>query len=149
VAASSGRLVIAEDHHREGGLGPAVTDALLAAGHKDLSITYLAVRGLPDSGTGEELLAWAGIDTDNMAAVGRELVRNAAAQDRASSCLPEGDPGSFSGTCLATAGRTGPARPAGEKRPDIRLRTVKPRFVRIIQFLCRTGRGTRVRNLRG
>jgi transketolase len=79
VTASSGRLVIAEDHHPEGGLGSAVTDALLAAGHKDLSITHLAVRGLPGSGTGEELLAWAGIDADHIAAGARQLVRNAPA----------------------------------------------------------------------
>ena len=79
ATASSGRLVIAEDHHPEGGLGSAVTDALLAAGHKDLSITHLAVRGLPGSGTGEELLAWAGIDADHIAANARQLVRNAPA----------------------------------------------------------------------
>jgi transketolase len=74
--ASSGRIVIAEDHHPEGGLGSAVSDALLAAGHKDLSITHLAVRGLPGSGTGEELLAWAGIDAEHIAAAARRLTRN-------------------------------------------------------------------------
>jgi transketolase len=79
ATASSGRMVIAEDHHPEGGLGSAVTDALLAAGQKDLSITHLAVRGLPGSGSGQELLAWAGIDADNIATAARQLVRNAQA----------------------------------------------------------------------
>jgi transketolase len=32
VDATGGRIVVAEDHHPEGGLGSAVTDALLAAG---------------------------------------------------------------------------------------------------------------------
>jgi transketolase len=71
--ATSGRIVIAEDHHPEGGLGSAVTDALLAAGQKDLSIAHLAVREMPGSGTGEELLAWAGLDASHIAAAARQL----------------------------------------------------------------------------
>ena len=71
--ATSGRVVIAEDHHPEGGLGSAVADALLAAGQQDLSTAHLAVRGMPGSGTGEELLAWAGIDADHIAAAARRL----------------------------------------------------------------------------
>jgi transketolase len=73
--ATSGRVVIAEDHHPEGGLGSAVADALLAAGQQDLSTAHLAVRGMPGSGTGEELLAWAGIDADHIAAAARRLTR--------------------------------------------------------------------------
>jgi transketolase len=72
--ATGGRIVIAEDHHPEGGLGSAVTDALLAAGQQNLSIAHLAVRGMPGSGTGEELLAWAGVDADHIAAAARELL---------------------------------------------------------------------------
>jgi transketolase len=75
ATATSGRVVVAEDHHPEGGLGSAVADALLAAGLTDLSITHLAVRGLPGSGTGAELLAWAGIDADHIAAAAHRLVR--------------------------------------------------------------------------
>jgi transketolase len=75
VTATSGRIVIAEDHHPEGGLGSAVTDALLAAGQADLRVAHLAVRGMPGSGTSEELLAWAGIDGEHIAASARELVR--------------------------------------------------------------------------
>jgi transketolase len=74
--ATSGRVVIAEDHHPEGGLGSSVTDALLAAGQKDLSTVHLAVRGMPGSGTGEELLAWAGIDAGHVAAAARHLTAN-------------------------------------------------------------------------
>jgi transketolase len=73
--ATSGRVVIAEDHHPEGGLGSAAADALLAAGQQDLSTAHLAVRGMPGSGTGEELLAWAGIDADHIAAAARRLTR--------------------------------------------------------------------------
>jgi transketolase len=73
VTATSGRLVVAEDHHPEGGLGSAVTDALVGAGQTDLAVAHLAVRGMPGSGTGEELLAWAGIDADHIVAAARQL----------------------------------------------------------------------------
>jgi transketolase len=75
--ATHGRLVIAEDHHPEGGLGCAVTDALLAAGQSNLSIAHLAVRDMPGSGTGAELLAWAGIDADHIATAAHQLISNA------------------------------------------------------------------------
>jgi transketolase len=72
--ATGGRIVVAEDHHPEGGLGSAVADALLAAGQQNLHLTRLAVTGMPGSGTGDELLAWAGIDADHIAAAARKLV---------------------------------------------------------------------------
>jgi transketolase len=72
--ATGGRIVVAEDHHPEGGLGSAVADALLAAGQQNLHLTRLAVGEMPGSGTGEELLAWAGIDADHIAAAARKLV---------------------------------------------------------------------------
>ena len=72
--ATGGRIVVAEDHHPEGGLGSAVADALLAAGQQNLHLTHLAVGEMPGSGTGEELLAWAGIDADHIAAAARKLV---------------------------------------------------------------------------
>jgi len=71
--ATSGRIVVAEDHRPEGGLGSAVTDPLLAAGRSGLSIAHLAVRDLPGSGSGRELLAWAGIDASHIAAAARRL----------------------------------------------------------------------------
>jgi transketolase len=75
--ATSGRIVVAEDHHPEGGLGSAVAGALLAVGQRDLAIAHLAVREMPGSGSGKELLAWAGIDADHIAAAARELAVSA------------------------------------------------------------------------
>jgi len=71
--ATGGRVVVAEDHHPEGGLGSAVADALLAVGQQNLHVTHLAVREMPGSGSGEELLAWAGIDADHIAAAARKV----------------------------------------------------------------------------
>jgi transketolase len=72
--ATGGRIVVAEDHHPEGGLGSAVADALLAAAQQNLHLTRLAVSGMPGSGTGDELLAWAEIDANHIAAAARKLV---------------------------------------------------------------------------
>jgi transketolase len=72
--ATRGRIVVAEDHHPEGGLGSAVADALLAAGQRPLRLTRLAVRGMPGSGSGTELLAWAGIDAEHIANAAREMM---------------------------------------------------------------------------
>jgi transketolase len=74
AAATGGRLVVAEDHHPEGGLGSAVVDALTGAGRADLSVAHLAVRDMPGSGTGAELLDAAGIDASHIAAAARSLV---------------------------------------------------------------------------
>ena len=74
AAATSGRIIMAEDHHPEGGLGSAVTDALLAAGTSNLSTVHLAVRDIPGSGSSNELLAWAGLDADHIAAAARHLI---------------------------------------------------------------------------
>jgi transketolase len=75
AAATGGRLVIAEDHHPEGGLGSAVVDALTAAGRADLSVVHLAVRNMPGSGTSAELLDAAGIDAAHIASAARDLTR--------------------------------------------------------------------------
>jgi transketolase len=72
---TGGRLVVAEDHHPEGGLGSAVADALLAADQRDFRLSRLAVSGMPGSGTGEELLAWAGIDAAHIADAARQLTK--------------------------------------------------------------------------
>jgi transketolase len=74
AVATAGRVVVAEDHHPEGGLGSAVTDALVAAGRSDLRLAHLAVRGMPGSGSGEELLTWAGIDAGSIATAARRLM---------------------------------------------------------------------------
>jgi transketolase len=74
AAATGGRLVIAEDHHPEGGLGSAVLDALTGKGHVELSVAHLAVREMPGSGSTPELLAQAGLDADGIAAAARRLL---------------------------------------------------------------------------
>jgi transketolase len=74
AAATGGRLVIAEDHHPEGGIGAAVLDALTGAGRTELAVAHLAVRVMPGSGTTAELLAEAGIDADGIAAAARRLL---------------------------------------------------------------------------
>lgn len=74
VAATEGRVVVAEDHHREGGLGAAVLAALAQERIVDLRLTHLAVEGVPGSGTSAELLDWAGIDAAHIAAAARALL---------------------------------------------------------------------------
>ena len=74
AAATGGRLVVAEDHHPEGGLGSAVVDALTGAGRADLSVRHLAVSELPGSGTSEELLDAAGISASHIAAAARSVL---------------------------------------------------------------------------
>ena len=71
---TDGRIVVAEDHHPEGGLGSAVTSALLDAGRQTLTVTHLAVREMPGSGTGAELLAASGIDAEHIEAAARDLL---------------------------------------------------------------------------
>jgi transketolase len=64
--ATGGKLVVAEDHWPEGGLGAAVEEAFTTSvGWRDdllIQLRHLAVRDLPGSGTPAELLAAAGID---------------------------------------------------------------------------------------
>ena len=73
AAATGGRIVVAEDHHPEGGLGSAVVDALTGAGRADLTIRHLAVRELPGSGTSAELLDAAGLSARHIADAARAL----------------------------------------------------------------------------
>ena len=75
AAVTNGCLVVAEDHHPEGGLGSAVTEALLDAGPQTLRVTHLAVREMPGSGTGEELMAAAEIDARHIEAAARNLLK--------------------------------------------------------------------------
>ena len=77
AVATGGRLVVAEDHWPEGGLGDAVLEALVDTG-QPLHVARLAVRGMPASGTPGELLHEAGIDADCIAAAARRLLREAA-----------------------------------------------------------------------
>jgi len=72
--ATGGRLVVAEDHHPEGGLGSAVVDALTGAGRTELAMAHLAVREMPGSGSTPELLAAAGIDAAHIVDAARRLL---------------------------------------------------------------------------
>ena len=74
TAVTNGRLIVAEDHHPEGGLGSAVADALLEAGPQKLWMTHLAVREMPGSGTSDELLSAAGIDAPHIESAARDLL---------------------------------------------------------------------------
>lgn len=72
--ATGGRIVVAEDHYPQGGIGAAVLEALAGADTPELHIKLLAVVGLPGSGTPVELLDAAGISARHIAAAARELV---------------------------------------------------------------------------
>ena len=62
VRQTGGRMVIAEDHHPEGGLGSAVLEALTGMEPIRLRLIHLAVRILPGSGSPNEMLRAAKID---------------------------------------------------------------------------------------
>jgi transketolase len=73
VKATSGRLVVAEDHYPEGGLAAAVMEAL-SLEPKPPRVAHCAVKGLPGSGKPEELMNAAGIGPKQIAAAARKLV---------------------------------------------------------------------------
>ena len=75
AAATGGRLVIAEDHYPQGGLGAAVLEALAGTG-LPLRVRQCAVGGLPGSGTPDELMEAAGISASRIAAAARELLKD-------------------------------------------------------------------------
>ncbi|MFI6964569.1 transketolase [Streptomyces sp. NPDC050255] len=74
AASVTGALVVAEDHHPEGGIGEAVLSALAASGSHP-AFAHLAVTGLPGSGTPGELLDAAGISRSHIADSARALVK--------------------------------------------------------------------------
>jgi transketolase len=74
VNATGGRLVVAEDHWPEGGIGEAVLAALAAAGVKNVALRHLAPRDMPGSGKPAELLHAAGIDSDCIERAVRGLI---------------------------------------------------------------------------
>jgi transketolase len=71
--ATGGRLVVAEDHWPEGGLGEAVLSAF-ADTDESVKVVHLAVQEMPGSGKPAELLAAAGIDAEHIATAARRLV---------------------------------------------------------------------------
>jgi transketolase len=74
VRTTGGRLVVAEDHWPEGGLGEATLSALAEGGTEGLKFEHLAVGGMPTSGSSEELMEAAGISAEHIARAVRKLV---------------------------------------------------------------------------
>jgi transketolase len=74
VRSTGGRLVVAEDHWPEGGLGEAVLSALAEDGLKDLRFEHLAVNIMPGSGSPDELMDAAGISANHIADAVRRLL---------------------------------------------------------------------------
>jgi transketolase len=72
---TDGRLVIAADHYREGGIGGAVLEALADASVPALRVAHLAVSTLPGSGTPAELLDAAGISARHIVAAALRLAQ--------------------------------------------------------------------------
>jgi transketolase len=73
AAEATGRFVIAEDHHPEGGLADAVMESF-GNGYPAPRHTRLAVHTMPGSATPAEQLADAGIDASSIAQAARTLV---------------------------------------------------------------------------
>jgi transketolase len=74
VRDTRGRLVIAEDHRPEGGLGSAVLEVLVGKDTPPLRLAHLAVRIMPGSGTPTELLVAAVIDAASIDSAARHLL---------------------------------------------------------------------------
>ena len=72
--ATQGRVITVEDHWAEGGLGEAVL-AGLADEDVQATVTVLAMRHMPGSGTPAELLSAAGIDAASVAEAARQLMK--------------------------------------------------------------------------
>jgi transketolase len=73
AAATSDRIVVVEDHYPAGGIGSAVLEAFSDAGHP-VAIKHLAVRGLPGSGTPQELMRAAGISVGDVVRAASEAI---------------------------------------------------------------------------
>jgi transketolase len=72
---ATGRLVAAEDHWPEGGLGEATLSALAEDGDMGgLEFEHLAVSGMPTSGSPAELMDAAGISAEHIADAVRKLL---------------------------------------------------------------------------
>jgi len=73
LGVTAGRVVIVEDHYPAGGIGEAVTSALVEAGVV-LLLRHLAVRELSCSGTPTELLDHAGISSRHIVNAAKSLL---------------------------------------------------------------------------
>lgn len=73
AARETGRIVTVEDHWPEGGLGDAVLEAFASWDGPLPRVVKLGVRGMPGSGTPEELRDAAGISARHIVAAARAL----------------------------------------------------------------------------
>lgn len=71
---TQGLILVVEDHYPEGGLGEAVKSAV--AMQKDITVHHLAVRELPKSGPGNELLEKYGISAQCIMSTALQLVES-------------------------------------------------------------------------
>ena len=75
IAAVGGRVVIVEDHYPEGGIGEAVSRALLQFSKVPVSVfVHLAVNEIPRSGQPNELLSKYGIDAQSIVNAVKKLM---------------------------------------------------------------------------
>jgi transketolase len=73
ATATGNQVVVVEDHYPEGGIGSAVLEAFSDANHP-ARVVHLAVRGLPGSGTPQELMEAAGISAGRVVQAVRDLL---------------------------------------------------------------------------
>jgi transketolase len=73
--ATGGRLIVVEDHYREGGIGEAVLTALSQAAVPLKGVRHLAVERVPHSGSPVELLDRFGISARHVIRAAEELVQ--------------------------------------------------------------------------
>jgi transketolase len=74
VRATGGRLIVVEDHYREGGIGEAVIAALCEAGVPLTAVRQLAPDRVPHSGTPNELLDLFGISARHIVAAAEQML---------------------------------------------------------------------------
>ncbi len=72
VKGHGNKVVIAEDHYPEGGIGEMLAEELENSG---INISHLAVRREPHSGKSKELLARYGIDSGTVVKSARKILR--------------------------------------------------------------------------
>jgi transketolase len=136
VSSTRGRLVVAEDHYAQGGIAAAILEALASAGHLDVSLAHLAVRDLPGSGSGEELLNAAGISAGHIVNAARQLLKDQGGTEPGDGLyprLPAASPAPAKtepGSAVAPSIRGPPSllHLAGD-RPGVRHRTHVPELV--------------------
>jgi transketolase len=76
VRATGGRLIIVEDHYREGGIGEAVIAALCEAGVSLTAVRQLAPDRVPHSGAPNELLDLFGISARHIVAAAEQILKS-------------------------------------------------------------------------